>query len=112
MRIYVSRPLSTDKKGNPVPVTVYIQNCHQMMMTAIALREMGHFPYVPCLDILLGFVDGQWEYKDFADINMSFLEVCDAIFFLGHSKGADAELERATALGKQVFKKWEEVPDA
>lgn len=112
MRIYVAGPLSgTADKVNAATVTDYIQNCHRMMSIAVKLRSKGHYPYTPCLDVLLGFLDGGWEYDDYADMNLDFMEVCDAMFFIGHSPGADKELTRAKELGKTVYYSIEEVPN-
>lgn len=112
MRIYVAGPLSGTPTGKDCTVTSYIQNCHRMMKVAVALRRKGHYPYVPCLDILLGFLDGRWEYEDYAEPNLSFLEVCDAIYFIGSSPGADKELKRAIELNKIIYSRLEDVPVA
>jgi len=59
---------------------------------------MGHFPYVPCLDFLLGAIAGDWEENDYRDISTSFLEVCDAVLVLSLSNGVRGEIQRAKEL--------------
>lgn len=104
MLIYVAGPLTatTDR---------YIQNVSKMLNVAVNLRRLGHCPYVPCMDILLGLIAGDWEYKDYFDMNFAFIGKCDALFFMESSPGADRELEYAKKLGLKIFYKLSEVPN-
>jgi len=40
-----------------------------------------------------------------------WLQQCEALFYIGPSKGADIELARAKELGLQIFHELKEVPD-
>jgi hypothetical protein len=40
-----------------------------------------------------------------------WLEACDALLFLGPSKGADVELQHARQLGKTIYWALDEIPD-
>ena len=104
MRIYVAGPLNSDAVN-------YIKNVHRMMKVAIALKKKGHAPYVPCLDVLLGFLAGDWEYADYAEVNLEYVDVCEALFLMAHSPGATREFDRARGQDKIIYTKLEEVPD-
>jgi hypothetical protein len=39
------------------------------------------------------------------------LECCHALYFIGSSRGADIELQRAKDLGLQIFYSLDEVPE-
>ena len=98
-------PLNSDAVG-------YIQNMSKMLRIGVELRRRGHAPFIPCLDILLGILDGEMVYDDYVRLNLPFVDVCDALFLIAHSPGADQELARAEEMGKIIFHTLEEVPDA
>lgn len=50
------------------------------------------------------------SWGDFMAWDAPWLEVCDALLFIGESKGANIELEEAKKLGKTVFYSISEVP--
>jgi hypothetical protein len=50
MKVYVAGKLNDTAIG-------YIKNVHKMMVCANKLRKKGHSVFVPCLDILLGFLE-------------------------------------------------------
>ena len=79
----------------------YLKNVHQMIHAADVLRDKGYSVFVPCLDLLLGIYAGDWEYDDYADNNMAWLEVADEVYVLPNwenSKGTRAEIARAEEL--------------
>ena len=82
-----------------------------MCWAATDVRRKGHFPYVPCLDFILGIVAGTWTEEDYRGIGMSFLEVCDAVYVISHSWGVEQEVARAKTLGLPVYYFLEEIPD-
>jgi len=77
--IYVAGPL------NASSAVQYIKNVAKMIRVAVALRKKGYYPYVPCLDFLIGLVAGNWEYEDFAGLNFPYVDVCGSLFFIAHS---------------------------
>jgi len=103
-KIYVAGPLNADAVG-------YIKNIHRMIHVANELRKKGHFPYVPCLDFLLGLIDGKMEYDDYLQSNKPWIEVADAFYYIASSPGADKELHVAKKLGKKIYKSLDEVAD-
>ena len=105
MKIYVAGPLNDNAVG-------YLKNVSRMCKVAVELRKKGHAVFVPCLDLLLGIVAGDWEYEDYFENNQAFLEDCDALYLIGHSPGADKELKAAEYYGLQIFYRLPEVPFA
>ena len=84
----------------------YIKNMTKMIRTAIQVNRLGFSAFVPCLDILVGLVAGDLDYKDYAGHNMDWLEASDAVLVLDNwktSKGTIAEIERAKDLCIPVF---------
>ena len=83
----------------------------------LGLLRRGHNPHVPhaatCRwmgetyrnNTPLGHAD--WMKLDFTYID----QWADALYFIGHSKGADMELERAKTRGLPIFESVESVPD-
>lgn len=113
MRIYIAGPLSSKEKNKRNPskvVTDYIQNIHKMAKVASKVRRLGHYPYVPGLDFLLGVVVGDWEEDDYRDIGMSFLEVCDAMLVTSWSWGVEQEIKFAQSKGIKILYKLEDIP--
>lgn len=97
-RVYVAGKLNSDAVG-------YVKNMSLMIRKALELQRAGHSVFVPCLDIMMGIVDGNFEYPDYADNNMKWLEVSDSVFVLKgweNSKGTQKEIERARALNIPV----------
>jgi hypothetical protein len=52
----------------------------------------------------------QWE--DYIHWDMEWLKLCDAILFLGPSRGANLELKSAKEMGKLIFRSLDEIPVA
>lgn len=115
MRIYIAGPLSSKEKSdrNPSEVVVdYLQNVSRMCKVGSQVRKLGHIPFVPALDLLMGVINGDWDENMYRDIGMSFVEVCDAILITEMSWGVQQELEKARALGIKVFYNVNDIPNA
>lgn len=98
MKLYLAGKLNDNAVG-------YIKNMHNMIKVADRLRRQGHSVFVPCLDFLMGLVAGDYEYKDYTDNNMAWLEVCDCVIVMPdseNSKGTQAEIAKAKELGISV----------
>lgn len=107
MKIYVAGKLNAGAVN-------YIKNVHDMMEVAVKLREMGPAPFVPCLDVLLGFMSGNWGYEDYIGCNMPFVEVCDAILMMPSwedSPGAMREYDEAVIKNVKIYYQIEDVPN-
>jgi hypothetical protein len=98
-KIYVAGKLNDDAVG-------YIKNMHKMIKAARRLRLMGYAVYVPCVDILEGLVDGNFEYDDFFNNSQPFLLSCDAVYVCPGwetSTGTKREIELANNKKIPVF---------
>ncbi|HOK45183.1 MAG TPA: DUF4406 domain-containing protein [Bryobacteraceae bacterium] len=98
-RVYIAGKLNAD-------ACAYLQNVAVMIRTAVAVRRLGFSVFIPCLDLLTGVVAGDLTYHDYADNNMRWLEVADAVLVLPGwetSKGTRAEIARAEELGIPVY---------
>jgi len=99
-RVYVAGKL------NDSDATAYIRNCHTMIYNARMLKLHGFSVFVPCLDLLMGLVDGHYEYGDYFDFSQPWLDVSDAVFAgdgWQDSPGTLREIERAELNDIPVF---------
>jgi hypothetical protein len=48
-------------------------------------------------------------WQDYMRLDLEWLKVCDALLFLGPSKGADMELQYALKAGIRVFRSLSEI---
>jgi len=113
LRVYIAGALSSKEKAdrNPSQVIVdYLQNLHRMFRVATEVRNLGHIPYVPGLDFLLGITAGGWDENDYRGMGMGFLEVCDVVLVTSWSWGVDKEVTRAKELGIPVIDKIDLLP--
>ncbi len=84
----------------------YIKNLHIMIKTAEEIRKAGFSVYIPGLDFLAGLLDGNYEYKDYLNNSLPWLEVADALYVIHNwhtSEGTKKEIERARTLNKPIF---------
>ncbi len=109
MRIYVAGPYT----GADQPAID--ENVRVAIDTGLALLKRGHAPFIPHLT---GFVDLRAQqigmnvtWGEYVRWDLEWLRVCDALFYLGSSPGADLELEEAQQLGKTIYRNLEDVPD-
>ena len=94
-KVYVAGKLNADAPN-------YIKNCHAMITKAERIRRFGFSVYVPCLDFLSGLVAGDYEYSDYFENNIAWLECADFLFVCPHSEdstGTQAEIEHAKKKG-------------
>jgi hypothetical protein len=114
MRIYIAGALSSKEDGKRNPskvVTDYITNVHKMCKAASIVRKKGHYPFIPCLDFLVGVIAGDWDEEDYRGGSDEFLVVCDAILILSLSYGVRRELALATKLGIIIYDDIDKIPD-
>lgn len=109
MIIYISGPYSA-----PTQAQVW-NNVFAATDAGVEIREKGHYPLVPHLydefDAMAKLKGTNFTWQDYIDMDLAFLERCDALLYLGSSKGADIELARAKELGLPIFYSVDEVPD-
>ncbi len=108
LRIYIAGPYSAGTNAKR------LRNVRRAIDAAIKIFKMGHFPYVPHLthyiDIRAKQTRLELVWKDFMKWDLCWLELCDAILYLGKSRGADLELRRARKFQKAVFSCLEDIP--
>ena len=98
-KVYIAGKLNDSAVG-------YIKNLHNMMYYAELVRRVGFSAYVPCLDMLMGIMAGDYEYADYFDNNIEWLKVSDAVFLCPgweSSEGVKKEIEIAKENNKVVF---------
>ena len=105
MKFFISGPYSS---SHPRKV---LKNVNQAIDIGIELMKLGHAVFIPHLS---HYIDLRphcpFEYKEYLDNDIEFLKVCDAIFFIGHSTGADKELKLAKQMNKKIYYHLEEIP--
>src|SRR5713226_9943717 len=102
MKIYVAGPYSSES------LDVRLRNVNRAIDAGLFLLRLGHVPYIPHLT---HFVDERaaetgvaMRWADYIDWDLEWLRCCDALLFLGQSKGANIELYEAQQLGKIIFR--------
>ncbi len=108
MIVYVSGPYSAPTRE------ARLDNVLEAVEVGIEIRKKGHFPVIPHLydlfDEIAKKMGHNFDWQSYIDMDLAILERCDALYFIGESKGACIELERAKELGLKIFYSLEEVP--
>jgi hypothetical protein len=108
-KIYVAGPYTADIQQD------IERNVRTAIDIGIALLKKGHFPFIPHLshyvDIRALNTGSPLTWEEYMMQDLAWLEVADALFFMGESKGADIELEAARVRGLNIYYKLSEVPD-
>jgi hypothetical protein len=107
MRIYIAGPYTADTTDGK------LENTNKAIDIGIQLYKKGHFPYIPHLTHWVDVraeqtnIDLMWE--DYIKWDLEWLDLCDALLYIGKSKGADIELEFAKKKGKIIFYSLDEI---
>lgn len=81
----------------------YIKNVHKMIQCSEIVRKAGFAVFVPAIDVLNGFVHGDWEYKDYFDNSQPWLLAADAIFLCpGWESSKGTQREKALAQEHEI----------
>lgn len=108
LRIYVAGPYSGDTKAD------IDWNLKVAIDAGIVLYRKGHFPLIPHLTYYVAMeaagrhIAIKWE--DYMRGDLSWIRSAEAMFFIGHSRGADIELSEATKRGLKIFYSFDEIP--
>jgi hypothetical protein len=89
------------------------ENVNMAIEVGISLYEKGHFPLIPHLSHYVDtykLTSFRLTWNDYMRCDLSWLSVADAMFFMGHSTGADVELEAGKEAGLKIFYYLEDVP--
>jgi len=109
LRIYVAGPYtSSDPAGLE-------ENTLKAIDAGIAVLQKGHIPFIPHLthyvDLRARMLGIELTWDDYIRWDMEWLDLCDALLFLGESKGANMELSRARQSGKEIYYSLWDVPE-
>lgn len=113
MRIYVAGPISD---GGKIGDAGQIANVNRASEIAMQLILLGHIPYWPHGNYLFGkhmeAIGHELDESFYLTWDYAWLRMCDGLFYIGPSSGADKELALAKALGMTIFYDLDEVPEA
>jgi hypothetical protein len=90
------------------------KNLDVLNEAAARLVERGHIPLiginaaVPVVDKAHGLAD---RYNAIMDISMAVVNACEALLFIGESRGANMERDLFVAKSLPVYYSLDEVPD-
>jgi len=105
-RIYVAGPYTA-----PNPRLTQL-NVNRAIEIGCALIRKGWTPFIPHLTHYIWLhPKGDFDWEVWMELDKVWLEVCDALFFIAPSRGANIELELAKKLGLKIYYKLEDVPD-
>ncbi len=110
--MYVAGPLVN---GGKLTFDQGLENWRKTCKVAERLMQKGWAPYVPHHSIYM------WKYvkeelgrdiswEEWMQLDSAFIKQCRALFFIGHSKGADRELKYALDHFIPVFYAIDDVP--
>lgn len=83
------------------------ENTEKMVAIYRQLIKKGYFPFCPLLSHYAS--DGSISYTEWLRQDVHWMLKCDALLFLGSSKGADIERLVAEARGIPVYESIEEL---
>jgi hypothetical protein len=70
----------------------YIKNVHDMIKNAEEVRKAGFSVLVPGINLLLGIVNGDWNYNDYFDNSQPWLEASDGMY-IGKWRDSDGTIK-------------------
>lgn len=107
MKIYVAAPYTAASREEVE------KNVTRAIDAGIELLKRGHVPFIPHLthyvELRAQERDIPITYDEYLDWDREWLDLCDALVYLGRSKGVDIEIARADELGIPIFASVEEV---
>jgi len=109
LKIYVAGPYSGISEDE------IEKNVQRAVDAGLVIWKKGHFPYIPHLthwpDIRAKETGVSMDWIDYMKWHAVWVDLCDALYLLGKSKGALLEYEHAKRTGKLVFHSIEEIPN-
>lgn len=107
LRIYVAGPYTA---ADAIDLE---RNTKAAIDAGIVLLKRGHIPFIPHLthyvDLRARELNIGISWDEYISWDQAWLDQCDALLYLGSSRGADLELQRAKSLGKTIFYHLDEV---
>ena len=90
------------------------ENTKRAIRAGIAVLLKGHYPYIPHLTHFVDLLSKEegipLRWEDYIDWDLTWIRLCDALLYLGDSRGARLELEYAKRLGKKIFTRLDDIP--
>jgi hypothetical protein len=113
MFIYISGPYSPPQEKTPEAQQKIVgANIERAEQVAVELTKKGHIPFVPHT-MMRGWEDENKVSREEAmNVCHKWIEKCDALFFLGSSKGAESERKVAVERGIPIYRYLRDVPVA
>jgi hypothetical protein len=112
-RIYVCGPLFN---GHTLSWEEGLVNWEKTAIISEKLMQKGWAPYVPHNSYHMSKFISEHQKRDISferwmQLDSSWISQCSALYFIGHSKGADRELKYALDNGITVYMSLDEVPE-
>jgi hypothetical protein len=109
LKIYIAGPYTAATPDG------LVRNVTAAIDAGLQIWKKGHFPYIPHLthfiDARAAAVGLPMTYDEYISWDLEWLKVCDALLYLGSSKGADLELGCAESLGLKVYRSVHDICD-
>lgn len=108
MKIYIAGPYTAETWQQKE------LNALEAVNAGFEVFKKGHYPFIPHLFhwaddyAIKNGIKMTWE--EWMDWDSEWLYECNAILYLGSSKGADIELNIAKELGLKIFYSVDEIP--
>lgn len=108
LKVYVCGPYTAETEAGRE------RNVRMAINVGIILYMKGHYPLIPHLTHYVALEAAgrhpPLEWSDYMRSDLSWLSAAEAMFFIGHSVGADIEWKEATKLGMKIFYTFDDVP--
>lgn len=92
-----------------------LENTKAAIDIGIEILAKGHYPFIPHLshwvDKYANETNRIIPYEKYLEWDNQFLVLCDGLYFINHSKGADKELALAKRLRLKIFYKLDDIPE-
>ena len=111
MKIYLAGPY-TPSGGDPHDAArVAHQNTLKAIKSGVEVIKKGHDPFIPHLTHYIHLeTEEPLPAEFYYEYDMVWLQYCDALLYLGASRGANRELKWAEERGLKIFRSTDEIP--
>jgi hypothetical protein len=113
LKIYIAGPYTPLGVNSHDAPRIAHRNVSNAIRAGIAVIEKGHIPFIPHLTHFIHVeTERPLPASYFYEYDMTWLQYCDAVLYLGNSKGADRELNWAKKRGLRIFYSVGQIPSA